>query len=62
MHLNGSLLYTGCSDWKLSKINGCIIETMHIWPDPMLIVDTVEALIRAADVIKFSQFWSDFTK
>ena len=23
---------TGCSDWKLSKLNGYITETLHIWP------------------------------
>ena len=23
---------TGCSDWKLSKANGCRIELKHFWP------------------------------
>ena len=23
---------TECSDWKLSKVNGCRTETMYFWP------------------------------
>ena len=23
---------TGCSNWKLTKVYGCRIETVHIWP------------------------------
>ena len=23
---------TGCSDWKLSKVNGYITKMLHIWP------------------------------
>ena len=25
------LIDTGCSNWKLSKVNGCKTETVHIW-------------------------------
>ena len=44
---------TGCSNWTLSKVNGCGTKTVHIWP----YVDKAKMCLRGSS---FFQFFKTF--
>ena len=39
--------FTGFSGWKLSKVNGCSSEMVHIWPN----VDEAKMCLRGGSII-----------
>ena len=41
---------TECSDWKLSKVNGCRTETMYFWP----YVGKAKMILKGSRCFQFS--------